>query len=241
MSIVICPRCQHSGAIPPQHLGKRVKYRHCGGLFVPAPPHEEPSWRRSPSGEQSSRLWGLVIVILLGLMIAGAGEFLIAWLALPRTASPQERPSEKIAVKEQDLRASNTKPVAEKPKLVAETAAPAADKVNPRDRKPEADHIAAKEKPAPKQADLKAREQTPSAQLVAPSSPTTRTDDQTLILSEMDKKWESYHKLIKPQPGEWKFADIPWARTIWEARKKAAEEGKPLFIWYMAGEPLGQC
>lgn len=70
---------------------------------------------------------------------------------------------------------------------------------------------------------------------------TVRRDDKFLVLSELDKKWESYHKLIKPQPGEWKFADIPWARTIWEARQKAAEVGKPLFIWYMAGEPLGQC
>jgi hypothetical protein len=60
-------------------------------------------------------------------------------------------------------------------------------------------------------------------------------------LSELDKKLERYHRLIKPQPGEWKFSRIPWAATVWEARKKAADEGKPLFIWYMTGEPLGQC
>jgi len=29
--------------------------------------------------------------------------------------------------------------------------------------------------------------------------------------------------------------------TLAEARQKAAEQGKPVFIWYMAGEPLGQC
>jgi hypothetical protein len=29
--------------------------------------------------------------------------------------------------------------------------------------------------------------------------------------------------------------------NIYAARKKAAEEGKPLLLWYMAGEPLGTC
>jgi hypothetical protein len=28
---------------------------------------------------------------------------------------------------------------------------------------------------------------------------------------------------------------------IYAARKRAAEEGKPLLLWYMAGEPLGTC
>jgi hypothetical protein len=59
--------------------------------------------------------------------------------------------------------------------------------------------------------------------------------------SDLDKKLETYHKLIKPQPGEWKFAEVPWERTVWDARKKAAEQGKPIAIWFMPGEPLGQC
>jgi hypothetical protein len=29
--------------------------------------------------------------------------------------------------------------------------------------------------------------------------------------------------------------------NLWAARQKAAAEGKPLFLWYMAGEPLGVC
>jgi hypothetical protein len=66
-------------------------------------------------------------------------------------------------------------------------------------------------------------------------------DDKPLVFSELDRKLEHYLKLIKPGPGEWKFAEVPWVPTVWEARKKAAEEGKPLLIWYMAGEPLGQC
>ena len=53
--------------------------------------------------------------------------------------------------------------------------------------------------------------------------------------------FDRLHKMIKPQPGEWKFAEIPWAKTVREAREKSAAEGKPLLIWYMVGEPLGQC
>jgi hypothetical protein len=68
-----------------------------------------------------------------------------------------------------------------------------------------------------------------------------RDDAKPLVLRELDKKLETYHKLIKPHPGEWKFADIPWEATVWDARKKAAEKGKPIFLWLMAGEPLGQC
>ena len=31
------------------------------------------------------------------------------------------------------------------------------------------------------------------------------------------------------------------ATDIWAARKKAVAEGKPILLWYMAGEPLGAC
>lgn len=50
-------------------------------------------------------------------------------------------------------------------------------------------------------------------------------------------------RLIRPASGESRWAEVPWAPAtdIWAARKKAAGEGKPLFLWYMAGEPLGTC
>ena len=64
----------------------------------------------------------------------------------------------------------------------------------------------------------------------------------TGVVSALSREqFDRLHRLMKPQPGEWKFAEIPWEPTIWEARKKAAQTGKPLFIWYMVGEPLGQC
>ena len=49
-------------------------------------------------------------------------------------------------------------------------------------------------------------------------------------------------KLIKPQPGESKWMEIPWLTSVWEARKKAAAEGKPIFIWAGSdGGPVGIC
>jgi hypothetical protein len=48
--------------------------------------------------------------------------------------------------------------------------------------------------------------------------------------------------LFKPQPGESKWAAVPWQTSIWEARKKAAAEGKPLFFWVVTdGHPCGFC
>lgn len=50
-------------------------------------------------------------------------------------------------------------------------------------------------------------------------------------------------QLVKPQPGEAGWEQVSWmpSNDIWAARRKAAEEGKPILLWYMAGEPLGTC
>jgi hypothetical protein len=45
--------------------------------------------------------------------------------------------------------------------------------------------------------------------------------------------------LIKPSPGEDKWDEIPWGVSVWEARKQAAREGKPVLLWEMDGHPLG--
>lgn len=56
---------------------------------------------------------------------------------------------------------------------------------------------------------------------------------------------EQFDKLlqtIKPRPAESRFQDIPWLLNVWDARKKAAEEGKPILIWSGAGgAPIGPC
>jgi hypothetical protein len=45
--------------------------------------------------------------------------------------------------------------------------------------------------------------------------------------------------LIKPDVGEDKWSQIPWMTSLWQARKRAAAEGKPILLWEMDGHPLG--
>ena len=54
-----------------------------------------------------------------------------------------------------------------------------------------------------------------------------------------DKEFERDFALVKSSPGEARWDEIPWTTSLWEARKKAAAEGKPLFIWAANGNPLG--
>jgi hypothetical protein len=47
--------------------------------------------------------------------------------------------------------------------------------------------------------------------------------------------------LIKPQPGESKWAAIPWLTNLKEARERAVREDKPLFLWRAGGgDTLGR-
>lgn len=47
------------------------------------------------------------------------------------------------------------------------------------------------------------------------------------------------HALVRPRADEGKWARIPWLTSLWEARKRAAAEGKPILLWEMDGNPLG--
>jgi hypothetical protein len=47
------------------------------------------------------------------------------------------------------------------------------------------------------------------------------------------------HTLIKPRATEDAWARIPWMTSLWEARQKAAVQGKPILLWEMDGHPLG--
>jgi hypothetical protein len=48
-------------------------------------------------------------------------------------------------------------------------------------------------------------------------------------------------RLIKPQPGESKWAAIPWLTNLKEARERAVREDKPLFLWRAGGgDTLGR-
>jgi hypothetical protein len=47
------------------------------------------------------------------------------------------------------------------------------------------------------------------------------------------------HSLIKPKASEETWIRIPWMTGLWEARQRAAAEGKPILLWEMDGHPLG--
>ena len=50
------------------------------------------------------------------------------------------------------------------------------------------------------------------------------------------------YRMIRVQPGEQRFWQVPWKLTVTEARRQAAREGKPIFVWAGAGgAPIGVC
>ena len=58
-------------------------------------------------------------------------------------------------------------------------------------------------------------------------------------------EWARLHSLIRPHPDEarcrW-MTDIAWETDLWEARRKAAAQGKPLLVVGSGGgSPLGRC
>ena len=56
------------------------------------------------------------------------------------------------------------------------------------------------------------------------------------------QKFADFHTLIKPAAHESPWAKISWHASVWEARKQAAAEGKPILIWSGGGSPpLGAC
>jgi hypothetical protein len=56
------------------------------------------------------------------------------------------------------------------------------------------------------------------------------------------QQFAEYQTLIKPAAYESPWAKISWHASVWEARKQAAAEGKPILIWSGGGSPpLGAC
>jgi hypothetical protein len=56
------------------------------------------------------------------------------------------------------------------------------------------------------------------------------------------KSFTRIHSLIRPGKGESKWLEVPWLTDVWEARQKAAAEGKPLLLWSGGGAaPIGGC
>jgi hypothetical protein len=55
-------------------------------------------------------------------------------------------------------------------------------------------------------------------------------------------QFDKLHAMIKPQPGELRFQEIPWLLSVHEARQQAAAAGKPILVWSgSGGAPVGVC
>ena len=76
--------------------------------------------------------------------------------------------------------------------------------------------------------------------LLAPCGPAAAGADEPRPIPP--DQFDTLQKMIKPQPGEQRFWQIPWKLTVTEAREEAAKEGKPIFVWAGAGgAPIGVC
>jgi hypothetical protein len=53
------------------------------------------------------------------------------------------------------------------------------------------------------------------------------------------QSFEEQFAVVKASAGEARWDEIPWTTSLWEGRKRAAAEGKPLFIWAANGNPIG--
>lgn len=79
-----------------------------------------------------------------------------------------------------------------------------------------------------------------AALLLAPPAPTAAQPKESPRPTAAD--FDKLHQLIKRQPGESRWMEVDWHPSVWEARQKAAREGKPLFIWAgSGGAPSAGC
>jgi hypothetical protein len=53
------------------------------------------------------------------------------------------------------------------------------------------------------------------------------------------ERFDALRAVIRPQPSEETWLQIPWLTSLTEARRRAAELGKPILLWEMDGHPLG--
>ena len=53
------------------------------------------------------------------------------------------------------------------------------------------------------------------------------------------ERFAELRTVVRPAADEDRWARIPWKASLSEARKAAAAQGKPIFLWEMDGHPLG--
>jgi hypothetical protein len=75
-----------------------------------------------------------------------------------------------------------------------------------------------------------------AAALVALCGGTGRAQDGKEAVSAAN--FQKLYSMIRPAPDK-SFEAIPWSTSLWEARKKAAAEDKPIVLWAGDPHPLG--
>ncbi len=46
-------------------------------------------------------------------------------------------------------------------------------------------------------------------------------------------------EVVRPDAAELRWMEIHWQTDLWQARRMAFDQGKPIFLWQMDGHPLG--
>jgi len=78
-----------------------------------------------------------------------------------------------------------------------------------------------------------------SAQAPVPASTPAKVGSAAALTAET---FDRYQKQIRPQPGESRWLEVAWFTDLHEARRKAAAEGKPLFVYASGGATgIGAC
>jgi hypothetical protein len=80
------------------------------------------------------------------------------------------------------------------------------------------------------------------AGVLVQTTPATGSKPKNLRDELSAAQFKKLHQMIRPQPGESKWMDLPWETSLGEARSKAAKQGKPIFLMAAGGgSPLGFC
>ena len=66
----------------------------------------------------------------------------------------------------------------------------------------------------------------------------------TLVFSAADAPLDArvqaaVKSAVMPTEADEKWLEIGWRANLWDARKEAAQKGKPILLWEMDGHPLG--
>ncbi|MBL8793189.1 MAG: RNA polymerase sigma factor, partial [Planctomycetia bacterium] len=77
---------------------------------------------------------------------------------------------------------------------------------------------------------------------IAQTVAVAQADDTPPSAADEAERFAQAHRLLLPQPGEARWREVPWLTSLREARRRAAAEGKPIFL-VVAGKdsPLGPC